>query len=236
MDEAVSETAARAVVPEDAVAVAGEQERNGNVRVVLREVDGFAAIVPDAGLVLAETVKRFLRIPHVDETLRVIGFFAVDFGWCQRSRVFLREFVTSGVIENDRTVGASDFDFEARSGEGDEFGVVGVESEVGFGPLFFSDEKVGVLRDVALDGVHDMNDGVRADLESQESGLENHEGAIGLHADGLNGVEGYPLGEQGGGNGSQKKKEQEGSNVLVRTQKGNWSHEYYRTPCTITLI
>ena len=79
MHEAIVEPAARAVVPENAVAIAGEQQRNGDIGVVLRKVDGFSAIVPHAGLVLAQSVKGFLRVPHIDEAFGVIRFFAIDF-------------------------------------------------------------------------------------------------------------------------------------------------------------
>ncbi len=103
MDEAIREFAARAVVPEDAVAIAGKKKRNGDVCIVLRDVDGFAAVVPDAGLVLAEAVEGFLRVPHVDESFGMVGFFAVDFRWRERAGVFLREFVTGGVVEDDRS-------------------------------------------------------------------------------------------------------------------------------------
>ncbi len=101
-------------------------------------------------------------------------------------------------------IGAGDFDFEARGGEGDEFGIVRVEREVGFGPGFFDDEIVWALRDVALDGVDDVDDGVRADLKSQETGLENEHDAIGLRVDRVYRVERHPLGPERGGRRSEK--------------------------------
>ena len=116
MDEAVVEAAAGAVVPEDSVAVAGEEQRDGDVGIVLREVDGFTAVVPDTTLVLAETIKSFLRIPHIDEALGVVRFFAVDYGRSKRASIFLGEFVAGGVIENDGAVGAGDFDFQLGRG------------------------------------------------------------------------------------------------------------------------
>ena len=110
MDEAVIEAAARTVIPEDAVSVAGEKEGNGDVGVVLREVDGFAAIVPDTCLMLAQAVESFLGVPHIDEALGVIGLLTVDFGWRECARVFLGEFMAGGVEENNGAVGAGDFD------------------------------------------------------------------------------------------------------------------------------
>jgi hypothetical protein len=91
-----------------------------------------------------------------------------------------------------------------------------------------------VLRDVTRDGVDDTDDRVRADLKSQESGLENQEGAVRLKADGLDGVKRYPLRDHGGGR--QEKKYEEESDVLISMQKGNGSHEICGTPCTITLF
>ena len=148
---------------------------------------------------LAKAGKSLLSVPHIDETFRVQGFLAVDFRRRQRSRVFLGEFVSSGVVKDDRAIGSGDFDFEARGGEGDELVVVSEEREVGFGPGFFDDEIVGALWNVSFEGVDDVDDGVRADLKPQESRLENQHGAVRLRADGLNGIKGYPLRDHGCG-------------------------------------
>src|SRR5580704_11062389 len=123
----------------------------------------------------------------------MVGFFAVDFGWRERAGVLLGELVTSGVVEDYGAVGAGDFDFETRGCESDEFGIVSVEREVGLRPGFFDDEIVVALRDVALDGVDDVDDGVRADLESKEAGLENEHYAIGLLVHRGYGIERHPL-------------------------------------------
>ncbi len=60
MNESVIHAAARGIVPEDAVAVGRDQQRNRDLRVLLRQVDGLAAIVPYAGLVLAEAIEALM--------------------------------------------------------------------------------------------------------------------------------------------------------------------------------
>jgi hypothetical protein len=82
--EAVVHAAARGVVPEDAVAVGGDEQRNGDVGVFLRQIDGFAAIVPHAGLVLAEAVEAFMRAVDAEDDLGVVGLLAVYLGWMER--------------------------------------------------------------------------------------------------------------------------------------------------------
>ena len=59
-EETIVEAAPRGVVPEDAVAVARQDERDADVRVVLRNIHCFAAIIPNAGLMLPKPVKRFI--------------------------------------------------------------------------------------------------------------------------------------------------------------------------------
>ena len=56
--EAIVEAAARSVVPENAVALARQHQRHGDIAVVLRNVDRLTAIVPHAGLVLAQAIER----------------------------------------------------------------------------------------------------------------------------------------------------------------------------------
>ena len=74
------------------------------------------------------------------------------------------------------------------------FGIVGVDGKAGLGPGFFDDHQVRVRRDVTIDGVNDVDDGVRADLESEESRFEDQKHAVGLWLDREDGVDGYPLG------------------------------------------
>src|ERR1700722_20172027 len=58
--KSVVESAARVIVPEDSVAVAGHQKWNGNASVVLRNVDRVATIVPDARLMLAKSIQSLM--------------------------------------------------------------------------------------------------------------------------------------------------------------------------------
>ena len=58
--KAVVKSTARTVVPQDSVAVAGEDHRDGDVGIDLGEVDGFAPVVPYPCLVLAETIQGLL--------------------------------------------------------------------------------------------------------------------------------------------------------------------------------
>ena len=191
----------------------------------------FAATVQHAGLVLAQAVERFLGVPHIGEAFGVIRFFAVDFDGRERARVFLREFVSSGVVEDDRAIGPGNFDFQAGRGQHDELGVVCAEREVGLRPGFLDDKKVGVLGNVALEGVYDVDDGVRADLETQETGREDQDDTIGLGLDGGNGVERNPLSRSGRGDRKRDKEPEDGE----ESRRKNL-HKWHRTPCTITIF
>ena len=64
VQEAVVEKAARGVVPKNAIASSGNEERDRYVRVGLREVDGLAVIIPHAGLMLAKAVEGLGGIPE----------------------------------------------------------------------------------------------------------------------------------------------------------------------------
>ena len=76
--KAVIEPAARVVVPENAIALARNQQRDRDIGIVLRNVDRLAAIVPDARLVLAEPVEGLARAVNVDERFRAISVLAID--------------------------------------------------------------------------------------------------------------------------------------------------------------
>ena len=85
MNETIVHAAARGVVPEDAVSVGGDEERNGDVGVLLRQVNRFAAIIPHAGLVLAETIETFMRAVDGKRDLCMKCFFAIHFDGAQRA-------------------------------------------------------------------------------------------------------------------------------------------------------
>src|SRR6266567_1568367 len=104
MREAIVEAAAGSVVPENSIAVAGKQHRDGDVGVVLRNIYGFAAIVPDARLVLAQTVERFLRSPHVDEPLRMKSFFSIYLNRFEAACILFRQLMSGRVLKNQRAV------------------------------------------------------------------------------------------------------------------------------------
>jgi hypothetical protein len=75
-----------------------------------------------------------------------------------------------------------------------------------------------MLRYVALEGVDDVDDRVRADLESQESGSEDQDDTIGLGLDGVDRVEGNPLSQKGGGGG----KGEEGTDDRKKLRRKNF--------------
>lgn len=83
-----------------------------------------------------------------------------------------------------------------------------------------------MLRDVAFEGVGDVEDGVGADLEAEETGLEGEECAVGLLFDGGDGIEGHPLGaERVRGCECEENREEEGDEVPIRMKNGNRAHE-----------
>ncbi len=60
--EAIVDVAEGSGVPENGVALARDEKRDGDVGVVLAEFDDAAAVVEHAALVLAETVKRLVVV------------------------------------------------------------------------------------------------------------------------------------------------------------------------------
>src|ERR1035438_9024017 len=75
--EAVVEAATRGVIPENSIAFARKQHGDGDISIVLRDVDRFTVIVPHAGLVLSEAIERLGGSPQADESLGMVGLFAI---------------------------------------------------------------------------------------------------------------------------------------------------------------
>ena len=102
--EAIVHAAARTVIPKNAISVAREEHRYRDICIVLRKLDVLAAIIPDAGLVLPESVECLLRVPHICESLRAIGLFSIHLDRCQRPCIFLRQLAPGGIEKNHRPV------------------------------------------------------------------------------------------------------------------------------------
>src|SRR5258708_18444621 len=78
IQKATVEAAARGVVPENSIAVARQHGADADVGVVLRDVHGFAAVIPNAGLMLSEPIKGLVGAPKFRIKFRVIGLLAVN--------------------------------------------------------------------------------------------------------------------------------------------------------------
>src|SRR5579859_334069 len=83
-EKTIVEAASRGVVPENSISIIRQKERNADVGVVLRKVHGFAAIVPNARLMLPEPVKRLVRTPEFREKLHMMGLFTINSDQCHR--------------------------------------------------------------------------------------------------------------------------------------------------------
>ena len=79
MDESIVDVASRWVVPEDAIAIARKQEWHRDVGVLLRKVDRLPAVIPDTGLMLAETIQGFVGAVDLHHGFGAVGVFAIDF-------------------------------------------------------------------------------------------------------------------------------------------------------------
>src|SRR5579864_9493422 len=77
MNETVVEASARGVIPEDSVAIRRKQHGYGYVRVLLRQINRLAAIVPHSLLVLSEPVESFVRAVHLDDGFAAIRLLAI---------------------------------------------------------------------------------------------------------------------------------------------------------------
>ena len=105
--EAVIHADAGGGVPEDTVAVGREQQRDGDVAVGLRELDGGAAVVEDAGLVLAEAVEAFEGVGQ-EAVADGVGGPAGDGGGRVAARldvVLLEHGLAGGVLQAEGTGG-----------------------------------------------------------------------------------------------------------------------------------
>src|SRR5579884_1836393 len=114
MKEAVIEAAARVVVPKQSVATRRDQKWNSDVGVVLRDIDRFATIVPDAGLMLPQAVNPFLRTVHADKRLGMIGVLAVHLNRPHHAIGFGHERLAIGGIVVNGSVRAVNYDSQAR--------------------------------------------------------------------------------------------------------------------------
>ncbi len=170
--ETVVEAAARGVVPEQAVAHAGEHERHGDAGVVLREVDGLAAIIPHAGLVLSQSVDGFAGAVtgkrHV--VFGAVGLLAVHRSGVHGLRLVVQQNVAVGVGVGDAAGGAIDGDFELRGGQRDLV-AAGLYAEIRCGPHCLDDRRIVIRWKRCRWRVHKMNDGVAADLQLQRANL-----------------------------------------------------------------
>ena len=86
--EAIVEPGHRGGVPEDAIALGRDHERDGDVGVGLREFDGRSAVVEHAALVLAQSVDGFLN-GGVKLVFHAVKVFPVNGGLHVTARLVL---------------------------------------------------------------------------------------------------------------------------------------------------
>ena len=194
--EAVVETTAGIIVPENPIAVARHEKGHGDVGVVLRDVDGFAAVVPHAGLMLSESVEGFVRAVNVHKGLGAIGILAVYFYRRQAPGCFLHQSGAAEVAIGDGTVLASDGNFQLRGGQR-YFVVVGLHGEFRGWPTCLDDDGIGTAqRERRSRRVEHMHDRVRAYLQSKHPGLHGEAHTVGLWLDCNHWVPRHPLRER----------------------------------------
>ena len=112
--KAVVEAAPRGMVPENAIAVARQKERNANVGVVLRNIHRFPAIIPYPCLVLAKPIKRFVRTPQFREEFYAVGRLAIHDNGRHGDFRLLEERLAAGVLKRNATIFARDNRFDLR--------------------------------------------------------------------------------------------------------------------------
>src|SRR5262252_251764 len=113
--KAIIETASCGAVPEDPIAAARDQKRHSNVGIVLRNINRLAAVIPNASLVLSETVQSFARAIDVDERLCAIGVLPVHSDGSQFPGGLLDKLFPGRIAVRDRAVLARDHRFHTRS-------------------------------------------------------------------------------------------------------------------------
>ena len=177
--EPVVEPAARHVVPEDPVAFARYHQRDGDVAVVLNDVDRLAAIIPHAGLVLSEAIESLVRTVHVDKRFGAVGVFTVYPFGSHAPRGFLYQRVPVRIGVSDGAVFLRDSNLQRGSGESD--GVVsGLHFPLRRGPTVFDHHEVRSLGERCRWGIKNPNDRFRADLQLQRASSHGEGDAVGL--------------------------------------------------------
>ena len=165
MHEAVVYPATRSIVPEDPIALRREQHRNRNIRVFLREVHRLTVIVPNAGLVLAESVEAFMRPVHPNHQLAAIGLLAIHSHWSHNATGVVEQLLIPRGKRYRATV-MIDHNLHRR---GRERGLLasGVQVELRCRPRDFGDDVLRTVREIAGRRIEHVDDGVGADLQLQ---------------------------------------------------------------------
>ena len=176
----IAEAGEGGVVPEDAVAAAGDEEGDDDVGVVLPEVEVVTLDVGDAELHLTEAVEGFagLGLPLL---LDVECVFALDGGGLDDSAAggFGEDGTTRGIGEGDGAGAAVDDDLEFGGGEDDGCGAFGELPTGGHG-VVGNDVDGGAAEEAGGFGEGDADDGVGEELDAEIAGVEMEDEAIGL--------------------------------------------------------
>src|SRR5207249_8357432 len=114
IEKAIVEPAARSIVPEDSIAIAREKQRNADVGVVLRNIHGLAAVIPNPRLMLSEAVKGLIGAPKFRIKFCMIGLLAVHHRRSHADFILLEQGLTGGILEGDTAVLARHHDFQLR--------------------------------------------------------------------------------------------------------------------------
>jgi hypothetical protein len=94
-----------------------------------------------------------------------------------------------------------------------------VKGEWGFGPLLLDDKKIGVFRDIPVEGIDDVDDRIGADLEAKVTAIEGEEHAVRERVSRPYRVERDPLSPQRRSHGKQERGSEDSSKqrVLAKT-------------------
>src|SRR5258708_21023776 len=119
IQKTVIEAAARSVVPENPIPVAGLNEWNADVGVVLRDVHNFAPIIPHASLMLPKPIKRLIRAPKFRIKFYVIRLLALYDLRSHADFILLEQSLATGILKRDAAVLARNDGFQLSSAQYD---------------------------------------------------------------------------------------------------------------------
>ena len=117
MEEEVVEPALRRIVPVDSVSPAGQEKGDANIRVGLRNINFFPAIIPHARLVLPESVERLVRAPNIGEEFQMMRRFTIHNHRRHGHFCLLEQSFACEILKRDAAVFTCDNRFDLRGAQ-----------------------------------------------------------------------------------------------------------------------